>query len=71
MDELNGDKPVPVLVKRCVLVMSVLVVGTVYLLLGNYDKVILFNSAILSPVFWSWIAKPIINKLGIDYKSYN
>ena len=35
----------------------------------NMDSpAIIFNSCIIAPVSWSWIAKPILNKLGIDYK---
>lgn len=30
---------------------------------------ILLNSAILAPVSWDFVFKPIFNKLGIDYKN--
>ena len=32
---------------------------------------ILLNSAILAPVFWSWIIKPICKYFKIDYKDIN
>ena len=30
---------------------------------------VIINSCIVSPIAWSWFAKPIANKLGIDYKN--
>lgn len=41
-----------------------------YKKVGCYNK-ILFNSAILSPVFWSWVIKPICKYFNIDYKDIN
>jgi hypothetical protein len=36
---------------------------------GGYEEtVILINSSVLAPVAWSWIFKPILKKLGVDYK---
>ena len=53
--------------KRIVLLVVILSTGVLYHLLG-IDSKILLNSAILSPVFWSWIMKPICKHFGIDYK---
>lgn len=49
-----------------ILVSSILAIG--YYAIGSDIKV-LINSFILAPVSWSWIFKPICNKLNIDYHS--
>lgn len=61
----GGNVVVPI--KRIVLLFSIIVVSAIYYFLGTDIKV-LVNSAILAPVSWSWIFKPIANKLGWDYK---
>ena len=61
----GGNIVVPI--KRIVLLFSIIVIATIYYFLGT-DIKILVNSAILAPVSWSWIFKPIANKLGWDYK---
>lgn len=61
----GGNVVVPI--KRIVLLYSIIVVAVIYYFLGTDIKV-LVNSAILAPVSWSWIFKPIANKLGWDYK---
>ena len=61
----GGNIVVPI--KRIVLLFSIIVVAAIYCFLGTDIKV-LVNSAILAPVSWSWIFKPIANKLGWDYK---
>lgn len=70
IDELNKDKEVTTWTKRVVLICCILSTGVVYWAVGQ-DIKLLFNSAILAPVAWSWIFKPIFNKLGIDYKEVN
>lgn len=67
IDELNGDKVVPVWGKRLVLITTILVIGTAYYFIDHNPKLLL-NSSILAPVFWTWILKPICKKLDIDYK---
>lgn len=67
IDELNKDKEVTTLVKRLVLLGCILLTGVVYWLIGA-DVKLLVNSAILAPVAWSFIFKPICKKLDIDYK---
>ena len=62
---VGGNVVVPI--KRIVLLFSIIVVAAIYYFLGTDIKV-LVNSAILAPVSWSWIFKPIANKLGWDYK---
>lgn len=62
---VGGNVVIPV--KRIVLLFSIIVIATIYYFLG-IDIKVLVNSAILAPVSWSWIFKPIANKLGWDYK---
>ena len=62
---VGGNVVIPI--KRIVLIFSIIVVAAIYYFLGTDIKV-LVNSAILAPVSWSWIFKPIANKLGWDYK---
>ena len=56
--------------KRFIMLISVFVVSGIYYLIGT-DTKLMFNSAILAPVFWSWVMKPICSKLDIDYKQLN
>lgn len=53
-------------VKRLIMLISVFVISCVYCATGSDIKLIV-NSSILAPVFWSWIAKPIISKIGFGY----
>lgn len=62
---VGGNVVIPI--KRIVLLFSIIVIAAIYYFLGSDIKV-LVNSAILAPVSWSWIFKPIANKLGWDYK---
>lgn len=71
IDELNKEKKVSTLIKRVVLVISIILISIVYKIIGYDNNIELVNSAILAPVFWSWIAKPICSKLGINYKQIN
>ena len=70
IDELNGKKDVSTWSKRIVLLVVILSTGVIYNLIGCDNKILL-NSAILSPVFWSWIIKPICKHFKIDYKDIN
>lgn len=68
-DYLNGDgRKVATWNKRLYLVISIVVIGAVYQQAGEIKTTVLVNSAILAPVFWSWIAAPILHKFGITYK---
>lgn len=68
IDYFNGDNKVPTYQKRCVLVISIAFIAGLYFIF-DYDKpIILINSAILAPVFWSWVVSPILKKFGIGYK---
>ena len=65
-DELNGKKKVPILHKRLITLFVIIVLGIIYYI-DNTDIKIIINSAILAPVFWSWILKPIFSRFKIDY----
>ena len=70
IDSLNGKKIISTWSKRIVLLIVILSTGMLYNLIGC-DSKILLNSAILAPVFWSWIIKPICKYFKIDYKNIN
>lgn len=56
--------------KRLCLIVSIIVIAVVYYLLGSDSKLII-NSAILAPVSWSWIFKPLCSKFNLDYKKFD
>lgn len=68
IDLINKDKKVSTLIKRVCLVGAIIIVTVIYLLIGYENKIVLVNSAILSPVFYSWVLRPILVKLKIGYK---
>ena len=68
IDNFNGDESVSIWVKRIVAVISSIILAILYYDLG-YDNIFrLVNSAIIAPVAWSWIFKPIAKILKQDYK---
>ena len=70
IDELNGYKKVTTWIKRIVMLITVIIISIAYYITGNNPKLII-NSAILAPIFWSWIGKPICDKLNIGYRKDN
>lgn len=68
IDYFNGDNKVPTWQKRCVLVISIFTMAMIYIVSGYDNTIMLVNSAVLAPVFWSWVVSPILKKLGIGYK---
>lgn len=68
IDYFNGDNKVPTWKKRCVLVISIATMVGIYIAAGYDNAIMLVNSAILAPVFWSWAVSPILKKLGVGYK---
>lgn len=68
IDYFNGDNKVPTWQKRCVLVISIAAMAGIYIAAGYDNAIMLVNSAILAPVFWSWVVSPILKKLGVGYK---
>lgn len=67
-DALNGNNLLTTWQKRLMLLIAVVLTTTVYVMSGYPNKIILFNSIIFAPVFWSWVLKPILTKFGIGYK---
>lgn len=67
---INKGKYVTTWSKRAILMLCTVVVAIVYKLGGYDSNVKIVNSAILAPVFWDWILRPILIKLGIDYKRF-
>lgn len=68
IDDLNGNKVVGTWTKRLVMIISCFAIAAGYRAGGYEETVILINSSVLAPVAWSWIFKPILKKLGVDYK---
>lgn len=68
IDYFNGDNKVPTWQKRCILVISIAAMIGIYIAAGYDNTIMLVNSAILAPVFWSWVVSPILKKLGVGYK---
>lgn len=67
IDDINGKKIVPRYCKRIILLVVIIIMSVIYHLVGVNAKVIV-DSAILAPVSWSWIFKPLCAKLHIDYR---
>lgn len=68
IDYFNGNNKVPTWQKRCVLVISIFTMAMIYIASGYDNTIMLVNSAVLAPVFWSWVVSPILKKLGVGYK---
>lgn len=68
IDYFNGDNKVPTWQKRCILVISIFTMAMIYIASGYDNTIMLVNSAVLAPVFWSWVVSPILKKLGVGYK---
>lgn len=71
VDYFNGNKKVTTWQKRAILISVIVIITTIYTVIGYENKIVLFNSAIVAPVFWSWVLKPIVKKFGLDYKENN
>ena len=71
VDYLNKEKAVSTLIKRIILVSCIVLLALIYILIGYNNYIVLLNSAIAAPVFYSWVLRPILKKLKISYKQYN
>ena len=69
LDEINKEKIVTTWQKRIIFIVASIIVGCIYYFLSDVKLIIIIDSIIIAPVAWSWLAKPIASKLGIDYKS--
>lgn len=70
IDEINKEKTVTTWQKRIIFVCVSLVIGCVYYFLSDVKLIVIINSIIIAPIAWSWLAKPIAGRLGIDYRKY-
>lgn len=68
LDEINKEKNVTTWQKRFIFVVSAVIVGTIYYFASDIKFIKIIDSIIIAPVAWSWLAKPIANRMGIDYK---
>lgn len=68
IDEVNGDKIPTTWQKRIIFIIVAIVFGIIYKCFTDITINIIINSCIIAPVAWSWLAKPIAIKFGIDYK---
>ena len=71
LDYVNKSKNVTTLEKRIALLASIIAVTSCYLLSGYKEYIVLLNSAICAPVFYSWVIRPILIKFNIGYKQYD
>lgn len=70
INDIKNHKDLSIWKKRLVLLFVIISTGVLYYISGTPIKTII-NSAILAPVFWSWILKPICKHFKIDYKDIN
>lgn len=61
------DKQLSTWAKRIVLIVDILILGAAWYI-ATKDIRLVLNSAILAPVFWSWVMKPVCKYFKIDYK---
>lgn len=71
IDYANEDKEVKTITKRIVLLIVTIICFIIYKTYTEIDSIVLINSSVLAPVFWSWILRPIMKKLGLGYKSFD
>lgn len=71
IDEINKEKNVTTWQKRIIFICSSIIVGCIYYFLSDVKPIVIIDSIVIAPVAWSWLAKPIAGRLGIDYRKYN
>lgn len=72
IDDANKSKHVSVFMKRVLLLCAIITIIALYNIFEyKQDSIVLLNSSILAPVSWSWIFRPIINKLKLGYNGSN
>ena len=67
-DNVNGEKLLTTWQKRLMMLLATVISLISYKICHYNNDIILFNSTIAAPVFWSWVLKPILDKFGIGYK---
>lgn len=68
LDEINKEKNVTTWQKRLIFVVSAVIVGAIYYFASDVKFIKIIDSIIIAPVTWSWLAKPIAHRMGIDYR---
>jgi len=71
VDYFNKDKSVSTFIKRLILICSIVIICVAYIFIGYDNYVVLLNSSIAAPVFYSWVLRPILKKFKIGYKEYD
>ena len=56
-------------IKILITIIVSIAMGIIYYFISDISTEVLINSVILAPLAWDWVFKPILNKLGIDYKN--
>ena len=68
IDTINKKQKVKLIIKRICLIVCTIVCCIIYKLTTQIENIILINSTIAAPVFYSWVIKPILTKYKIGYK---
>lgn len=58
----------PKSIKILITILVSIAAGILYHFISDISTEVLVNSVILAPLAWDWVFKPILNKIGIDYK---
>ena len=66
--DINGNKVPTTWQKRIVFLVTAIVLGIIYKYCTDVPIHVIINSCVIAPVAWSWLAKPIAIRFGIDYK---
>lgn len=56
-------------IKILITIIVSILMGVLYHFISDISTEVLVNSAILAPLAWDWVFKPILNKIGVDYKN--
>lgn len=68
IDTINKKQKVKLIIKRICLIVCTIICCIIYKLTTQIENIILINSTIAAPVFYSWVIKPILTKYKIGYK---
>lgn len=55
-------------IKILITIIVSIATGVLYHFISDTSTEVLVNSIILAPLAWDWVFKPILNKIGVDYK---
>ena len=55
-------------IKILITIIVSIAMGVIYHFISDISTEVLVNSVILAPLAWDWVFKPILNKIGVDYK---